>query len=82
MSVLVALEQHYFQKLLNWWHSPFNFGPGLQCWVSTEASDRSTEVFFPLHNGPLALGPDKHSAAASAEGSPGSQVAVVVNTTV
>jgi hypothetical protein len=24
MSVLVALEQHYFQKLINWWHSPFN----------------------------------------------------------
>ncbi len=26
MSVLVVLEQHYFQKLLNWWHSPFNVG--------------------------------------------------------
>jgi hypothetical protein len=24
ISVLVANEQHYFQKLLNWWHSPFN----------------------------------------------------------
>ncbi len=23
MSVLVALEWHYFQELLNWWHSPF-----------------------------------------------------------
>ncbi len=24
MSVLVALELHYFRELLNWWHSPFN----------------------------------------------------------
>ncbi len=24
MSILVALELHYFQELLNWWHSPFN----------------------------------------------------------
>jgi hypothetical protein len=24
MSVLVAPELHYFQELLNWWHSPFN----------------------------------------------------------
>jgi hypothetical protein len=23
MSILVALELHYFQELLNWWHSPF-----------------------------------------------------------
>jgi hypothetical protein len=23
MSVLLALEWHYFQELLNWWHSPF-----------------------------------------------------------
>ncbi len=23
MSILVAPELHYFQKLLNWWHSPF-----------------------------------------------------------
>ncbi len=23
ICVLVANEQHYFQKLLNWWHSPF-----------------------------------------------------------
>ncbi len=23
MSISVALEWHYFQKLLNWWHSPF-----------------------------------------------------------
>jgi hypothetical protein len=23
MSVLVALELHYFQELLNWWHSAF-----------------------------------------------------------
>ncbi len=24
MSILVAFEWHYFQELLNWWHSPFN----------------------------------------------------------
>jgi hypothetical protein len=23
MSILVAFEWHYFQELLNWWHSPF-----------------------------------------------------------
>ncbi len=23
MSILVALELHYLQELLNWWHSPF-----------------------------------------------------------
>ncbi len=24
MSILVAFEWHYFQELLNWWHSPIN----------------------------------------------------------
>jgi hypothetical protein len=23
ISILVAIELHYFQELLNWWHSPF-----------------------------------------------------------
>ncbi len=27
MSILVAFELHYFQELLNWWHSPFKVGP-------------------------------------------------------
>jgi hypothetical protein len=25
MSILVALDLHYFQELLNWWHSPFKY---------------------------------------------------------
>ncbi len=29
MSILVALELHYFQELLNWWHSPFKHGTDL-----------------------------------------------------
>ncbi len=26
MSMLVAFELHYFQELVNWWHSPFKDG--------------------------------------------------------
>jgi hypothetical protein len=36
MSVLVALEWHYFQELLNWWHSLFK-GAAARVWVLLEA---------------------------------------------
>jgi hypothetical protein len=41
MSILVALILHYFQELLNWWHSPFKLA-----WIDNPLPNKYSKFGF------------------------------------
>jgi hypothetical protein len=69
MSRWVAFEWHYFQALLNWWHSPFNsFGAGiyLALWhFLVPICTISTDDFMSCQRFPALGGRKKHTLPAS-----------------
>ncbi len=63
MSILVAFEWHYFQEILNWWHSTFklhshifqHFTPYYLQLVSQLCQSNSSPIFIVRHSGNICL---------------------------